>query len=285
MAYPESLISVTRARSQSTLLYAILFLWGLTAVCVFLFLLSAFGFDDRSSKFYLFPWCLATGAVIAAPSIYLIYKRKFSPFHPLVFPAWSYFFPGFFIGGLVLASGLSQPYFLAFVQDENYNLPLTFVYIMLGYGGLTLGFAIPYARRIGSWIGTQLPEWHIRTEQIAFPGLMLLVLGVSNTIIAFAQGLLGFQKVEEIGTFDGILYLLSLFWLEASFLLWLYIFRSRSHRFTNFLIIAVLLLTSFTKTAFQGNRGGLLAIVIDITFAYVLSRRTLTIKHYALGAV
>src|SRR5262249_52993196 len=148
------------------------------------------------------------GAVIAAPSIYYFYKGQFDPFHPLIFPAWSYFFPGFFIGGLVVASGLSQPYFMAYVQDESYNLPLTFVYIMLCYGGLTLGFAIPYARQFGSWLGNLLPEWQMSTDRIAIPGLLLLAIGLGNTILAFAQGLLGFQKVQEIGTYDGILFLL-----------------------------------------------------------------------------
>ena len=244
-----------------------------------------FGFSDPSSKFYLFPWCLATGAVIAAPSIYLIYKDKFSPFHPLVFPAWSYFLPGFFVGGLVLAAGLSQPYFLTFVQDEHYNLPLTFVYIMLGYAGLSLGFSVPYARRVGGWMGDHLPKWEMSTEQIAFPGLLLIGLGMANTIIAFADGILGFQKAEVINSYDGIIFLLSLLWLQGSFLLWLYIFRSKQLRFSHLLIIAVLLLTTLTKTAFQGNRGGLLAIVIDISFAYVFSGRKLTKKHYAFGSI
>src|SRR5437868_2377184 len=285
MAVPQTRFSELTVRSGPKVVYAILFLWGLAAVGIFSILLGEFGFSDPSSKFYLFPWCLATGTVIAAPSVYLIYKEKFSPFHPLVFPAWSYFLPGFFVGGLVLAAGLSQPYFLTFVQDEHYNLPLTFVYIMLGYAGLSLGFSVPYARRIGGWIGNHLPKWEISTEQIAFPGLLLIVLGMANTIIAFADGILGFQKAEVINSYDGIIYLLSLLWLQGSFLLWLYIFRSKQLRFSHLLIIAVLLSTTLTKTAFQGNRGGLLAIVIDISFAYVFSGRRLTKKHYAFGSV
>jgi hypothetical protein len=285
MAYPQTFIDHSRARSRPGLLYAILGLWGLVAVSIATILISEFGFGDQLSKYYLLPWCLATGVVIAAPSIYLFYKGRFDPFHPLVFPAWSYFLPGFFIGGLVLAAGLSQPYFLTFVQDEHYNLPLTFVYIMLGYGGLTLGFTIPYARRLGAWLGNFFPQWEMSANKVAIPGLILLAIGLANTIIAFAQGLLGFQKVEEYSAYDGILFLLSLFWLEASFLLWLYVFRSRNVGLWQVLIIGILLLTSFTKSAFQGNRGSLIQIIILVTFAFAFSGRKLTAKHYAGGTV
>jgi len=267
------------------LIYAILTFWGLVAVCLATIFISEFGFGDQSSKYYLLPWCLATGAVIAAPSIYLFYKGQFDPFHPLVFPAWSYFFPGFFIGGLVVAAGLSQPYFLSYIQDESYNLPLTFVYIMLGYGGLTLGFAIPYAKRFGQALGRRLPKWEITTEKIAFPALVLMAIGLANTLIGFALGILGFQKVQEIGIFDGIIFLLSLFWIEASFLLWLYVFRSKHFGIAQVLITGVLLIAGLTRSAFQGNRGGLIQLIVLISFAFVFSGRKLTGKHYAAGSV
>ena len=285
MAYPQTLLPFSGSNPRRGLLYAIITFWGLVGVSLFTILVSEFGFGDRSSKYYLLPWCLVTGAVIAAPSIYLFYKGKFDPFHPLVFPAWSYFFPGFFIGGLVVAAGLSQPYFLAYIQDETYNFPLTFTYVMLGYGGLTLGFAVPYARQFGHWLGDWFPRWEIPTEKIAVPALILLGLGLANTVIAFALGILGFQKVEQIGVFDGIIFLLSLFWIEASFLLWLYIFRCARIGFWQLLIIGLLLLTALTKSAFQGNRGSLIQLIILITFAYCFSGRKLTSKHYALGSI
>lgn len=285
MALPQTLLPLVRPEPRRGMLYAILTFWGLVALCLLVVCISEFGFGDQSSKYYLLPWCLATGAVIAAPSVYLFYKGEFDPFHPLVFPAWSYFFPGFFIGGLVVAAGLSQPYFLSYIQDETYNLPLTFVYIMLGYGGLTLGFAIPYGRRFGSWLGDWFPKWEIPTEKIATPALILLALGLANTVIAFGFGILGFQKVDQVGAFDGIIFLLSLFWIEASFLLWLYIFRCGRFGFWQFLIVALLLITALTKSAFQGNRGSLIQLIILIAFAYCFSGRKLTGKHYALGSV
>lgn len=268
-----------------SLILGILLLWGIVAVVIFTLFLSQVGFNDPLSRYYLFPWAIATGVVIAIPNLYLIKKGKFSLFHPLVFAAWSYFFPGFVIGGLVLAAGLSQPYFLSFVQDDSYNLPLTFVYVMLGYSGLSAGFLISPGKTVSNKIFSYLPKWNWPDNKVYIPGLILFGIGLANTIIAFGMGLIGFQKVDEIGAFDGIIFLLSLFLLEASFLLWLYLFRSQPFKATQYIVLAVLVVISLGRTAFQGNRGGLIHLVILIGCAFVLSGRKITTKHHIIGAV
>lgn len=242
--------------------------------------------DDDANPFkqmYLLPWALMAGAVISAPSIYLLYKKRFNLFHPLVFAAWSYFIPSFFIGSLILASGISQPYFLTFIEDEKYNLPLTIVYAALGYASLCVGFLLPFGKKIGARIGGWLPKAAWQPEQVLFPGLALLAFGLTNVILGFAYGILGYQKVEEIGAYDGLFYLLTFFWLEASFLLWLYIFRSERLNFNHYLIAAILILVAITKSAYQGNRGSLLQVCILIVFAFVFSGRQITLKHRVFG--
>ena len=236
-------------------------------------------------EMYLLPWVFATGLVIASPSVYLFYKGKFDFFHPLVFAAWSYFFPAFFVGGLILASGVSEPYFLAFIDDQKYNLPLTLVYVMLGYGGLILGFYLPFGRFVGSKIENWLPKWKWDNFQLLIPGVILLALGLVNTIFAFINGILGFQKVEEIGAYDGIIFLLTLFWLEASFLLWLCVFRSERLNVNQYIIIGLLIFTSLLKAAFQGNRGSLVQIFMLIAFAFAMSGRKIKIQHRVYAVV
>ena len=196
------------------LLFPIAFLWGLIVVSVFILFLFEEGFTESISKYYLLPWTILTGAVLLAPSIYLYFKKKFDPFHPLVFPVWSYFFPAFAVGGLILTFNLSQPYYLSFVQDERYELPLTLVFVMLGFAGLTIGFALPVGRKIGEIISRWLPNWQWKPEQVLKPGVILLGIGLINTVAAFGMGLLGFQKAEEINSYDGIIFLLSLFCLS-----------------------------------------------------------------------
>jgi hypothetical protein len=231
------------------------------------------------------PWVFLLGIVIAVPNFYLIYKGRFNFFHPLVFAAWSYFVPAFFLGGLILASGLSQPFYLTFVEDERYNLPLTLVYVILGYGGLTLGFFTPYAKRFGEKLSARLPEWNWKKENLILPGILLLAVGLGNSIIAFAFGILGYQKVDQIGEYDGLIFLLTLFWLEASFILWMCIFRTEKLNIVHYLVIGFLLATSLTKSVFQGNRGSLIQVFFMVACAFVFSVKRIELRHRIYGVV
>jgi len=270
---------------RSNLLLPIAFLWGLAVVFIIAYYLIDASLNSSGTKYYLLPWTFLTGAVILAPSAYLLIKKRFDPFHPLVFAAWAYFFPAFFVGGLILSSGFSNPYFLNFIQNEEYDLPLTLVYVMIGYASLTVGFYLPFGRKIGEMISRRLPLALWQPEQVIKPGLLLLGLGLANTLLAFSVGLLGFQRVEEIGAFDGVIFLLTFFLLEASFLLWLCVFRAQKLNFNHYLVIAVLLITTLVKSAFQGNRGSLIQFFILVAFAFVLSGRKILLKHKIWGGI
>lgn len=270
---------------RSGLILPIAVVWGALILAVFSFLIYETGFNSSATKYYLLPWTFLTGIVLAAPAVYLYVRKQFSLFHPLVFASWSYFFPAFFIGGLILSSGISQPYFLAFIQDEQTDLPMTLVYVMLGYLGLSLGFFLPVGRRIGEMISNRLPLLEWSPESTIRPALLLLGLGLANTVFAFSVGLLGFQRVEEIGAFDGVIFLLTFFWIQATFLLWLCIFRIERLGFNHYLLIALLLSISFAKSAFQGNRGSLIQLFILVTFAFVMSGKKILFKHKVWGGV
>jgi hypothetical protein len=155
---------------------AIMFPLAIIGAIIFVGLLSLIYLtDDTANPFkemYLMPWVFLTGVVLAAPNVYLIYKKRFHLFHPIVFASWTYFIPAFFFGGLILASGLSEPFYLIFVEDERYNLPLTLVYVMLGFGGLTLGFFIPYTKSVGEKIRNLLPVWNWKKENLLLPGVL-----------------------------------------------------------------------------------------------------------------
>lgn len=269
--------------TKSGLLYGVLVFWGILAIVGISFAWLTGVFSDSTGYIYLLPWCILTGMALAAPILYSLYRQDFDPFQPVIFASWSFFLPGFFIGGVTLALGLSQPYFLAYVIDEQYNLPLTFVYVVLGFLGLWVGFALPVGKKIGSTIGNRLPDWNWTPQQVLKPALILMIIGLTNTAIGFAYGFLGYQKAVEIGTYDGLIFLLSLFWLEATFLLWLYIFRSKKLVATHYLVLLLLLVTSFTKSAFQGNRGSLITLFTLVACAYVCSGKRIGLKHSFVG--
>ena len=267
------------------MLVPVLVLWAIVAIGGVVFFLFDEDLSKTFSKYYLFPWVLVTAISIALPNLYLIRKKQFNLFHPLTFAAWSYFIPAFVIGGLILSTGMSEPFFMTFISDAHYNLPLTMVYISLGYLGLTVGFFFPFSSKIGGKIGELLPHWDWQPKQIVVPALGLLLIGLANTVLAFLVGVLGFQRSEEIGNYDGTLFLLTLLWLEASFLLCLWIFKSPKLNGSHYLVIGLLTFVTLSKAAFQGNRGSLLQIFFLVTMAFVFSGRKITFKHGFYGSV
>lgn len=266
-------------------IYPIFFLWGSAAITILGFIWYENVFYDNKSRYYLLPWCFLTGAAIALPSVYLWLKGQFNLFNPLVYAAWSYFFPAFFIGSLILASGLSNSFYLNFVRDERNDLPLTLVYAILGYLGLSCGFLLPFGRMIGKKVGDYLPEWNWKPEQLLVPGFILLTIGFFNMVLGFIYGILGFQKVEETGVYDGLLFLTTHWGVEATLLLWLVIFRTKRLNANHYILAALLILSTIVKAAFQGNRGSLVYSFILIVFAFIYAERKITIRHKFYGAV
>lgn len=257
----------------------ILILFGFVLLSGVIFLITTSDNLDFITRPYLLPWTFLTGVVLATPNVYLYYKNKFHIYHPLVFPAFFYFIPAFFVGGLILSFGLSTPYFLSFIQDQEYNLPYTLVIAMLGYAGLSLGFFIPVGRKVGVMANRYLPDLKWDDDKVIFPGMMLLALGFFNQIVGFLLGLVGFQKVREIGTYDGLIFLSTLLWLQASFILWVALWRRNKLDFTAVMTISALIVTALIKALFSGSRGALLQIFITIMLSYVFAGRLIKFKQ------
>ena len=137
------------------------------AIAMFAALMLLILNSDKSESFpyfFLVPWIIGLAVVLLIPSAILWYQGKFSFDNPLVFATFSYFFPAFVIGGLALASGMSNPYFLVFIQDAQTNLPFTVQIIMLGFGGLALGYFLPVGRKIGEIVSPAPVRF--RTESV-----------------------------------------------------------------------------------------------------------------------
>jgi len=242
--------------------------------------------QTSENRLYLVPWAIAVGIVTLAPAIYFFLRGKFDLFHPLVFPMWTYFFPGFAVGGLILAAGMSDAHYLPYVQDETYNFPLTFFYLIVGFLGIVAGFAIPIGKKIGDVIARILPKWELSDSKARNGGVILLTLGLINIGIAFLFGALGFQTPEEGSNLAGLILMSTLFWYQASFLLGLYIFRSERIGSIALVILGVLVLTAVTNALLVGSRGGLFHFILPLVFAYFYSGRRMGFKQYAsIGAI
>lgn len=234
---------------------------------------------------YLFvlPWTLALAVVMVIPSAVLYYQGNFTFANPLVLATWSYFFPAFVVGGILFSLGYSEPYFLALIQDAETNLPMAVVLVGLGFIGLSLGYFLPFAGRAGNSVAAWLPRRAHEPSSLAAPGVMLLVLGVFNTFAAFAVGLFGYQRNDDFGPYDGLIYLSSFFYIQGSFILWLVIFRLKKLTVLYIPVIALLVGTALSKALFAGNRGTVLQIFLVITLAYVLSGRQFKFRQGAVA--
>ncbi len=235
--------------------------------------------------FFLLPWILALAVVLAIPSAILHYRNEFSLANPIVFATISYFVPAFVFGGLFLATGYSEPYYLPYIQDAEYNLPLTIVLIGLGFASLSLGYLLPIGSKIGSLTKRFLPSADYSADAFLFPGILLLLLGVMNTIFAFTVGLFGYQISEETNIYAGIIYLATLFRVQGTFLLWLVIFKQKKFTAISAAVIALILSVDLGSAIFAGNRGTVLQVFVVMLLAYVFSGRKILVKHAVVASI
>ena len=271
-------------RERANLAVPVVLAWSVVAIAVLGYVWVDNDMGSWMEGFYLLPWVLLSGIVILSPTAYLIYKGKFDLFHPLVFAAWSYIFPAYVIGGVILAFGWSNPYFVTFIDDPEYNLPLTLVYISIGYIGLTAGFFLPVGRKFASAIDTRLPKWAWRPEHVWLPGVLLLFMGIAFNILAFILGILGFQRNIDISVFDGLVFFLLTIFTEGAVLLWLGIFTSKQKSLSYYLVFLLLLIMMPVRMSIIGSRSSLLLSFLPVVMAYVYSGRRVTRKSMALLA-
>lgn len=282
MNRPFSEIGTPLLKGRNELLLPILVLWALALIVVAVFFWSGDGVTETLGDYYLIPWAILTAGVLLSPAMYLYFRGKLDPFHPLVFGVWSYLFPAFVGGALILTFDITEPYFMSFIEDPEYNLPLSLVYVCLGFIGLVAGFYTPVGRIIGEKIEGIMPKKKWETNDVWLPGIFLILAGVGLNIFGFLQGLLGYQRVDEIGLFDGLLVFLITVFTLGYILLWLGVFHLKRGTMISYAVIALLLLLIPLKMALQGSRGSLITSVIPIGLAYWYSGRRIKFAHGAL---
>ena len=241
---------------------------------------------NQSYHSYLIPWIILLFFVLCFPLFYIVYSRSFSLFHPIVYAIWTYLFPAFVVGSLYFAIGEYEPWFMGLIPNPRYYLPLTLIFIILGFMGLSMGFFLPWGKRLGKAISGRLPSWDWRFADIFRPALVLIIIGELCKLGAFASGNLGYQYVEEASTLGATLNLLGLLSTMGSFLLWLSVFRikrlSGSHLFIMGFLVAIIVFS----VLLGGGRGAFLHNTMPLIAAYVFSKRRIRFrKGIIIGAV
>ena len=273
-----------RRKGKTELLIPALVLWSVGLVIAAAYFWTDEGFTESLGRYYLVPWALLTAAVLLAPSVYLWFAGKFDPFHPLVYGVWIYLLPAFVGGAFILTFDLTDPYFLNFIDNPTYNLPLSLVYVAVGFLGLVAGYFLPVGSYISKLIDRFMPKREWNRDDVWLPGFFLILLGIGLNILGFVQGLLGYQRVDEIGVFDSLVVFLASIFMLGYILLWLGVFHSRKHTLAFYATIVMLVLLIPVRMAFQGNRSSLMVSLIPIGLAYVYSGRKLkAVQAFAFG--
>jgi len=273
-----------RIEEGTRLVLPIAVLWGV-AVLILTVLIWVESESGFLGDYYLVPWALITGAVLLAPSAYFILKKQFDLFHPLIFGVWSYLFPAFVGGALLLTLGLSDPYFMYFIEDPEYNIPLSLIYVAIGYLGMVAGFWLPVggfgARKLTAYLPTA--KW--AKEDVWLPGLLLILAGIGVNIFGFFQGVFGYQRLDEAGALDAILIYLAQTYYLGLVLLWLWVFGPRDKNPSKWIITVFLLAMIPVNMMFHGSKSGMLIGFILVGFAFYYSGRKIRPFHGAVFAV
>jgi hypothetical protein len=270
---------------RASYLIPIIVIWGMTAAAFVGVVTVETGLSDQLRSYYLVPWAFLTCAVVLSPSAYLLYKGKFDPFHPLVFAAWSYIFPAFVLGALFISFGWVSPYFLAFIDDPQYNLPLSLIYVMIGFAGLTVGYALPVGGYAARKIEKILPSWDWKLSEVPVSGMLLLFAGMAISILGFVQGIIGYQRIVEIGVFDGLIFSLLVMATEGNTLIWLSFFGSKKRTIAVWTAVFISIISVPIRMALYGSRSSLLLSLFPIAMAFRYSGRRLKMWHAPVFAV
>jgi hypothetical protein len=279
MNRPVTQTEIRELRGKPGMLVPALVIWAVGIVVAVIFFWTGEGFTESLGRYYLLPWAAMTAVVLLAPSVYLWYKGKFDPFHPLVYGVWIYLLPAFVGGAVILTFDLTDPYYLTFIDNPAYNLPLSLVYVSIGFLGLIAGYFLPVGPFISRIVDKYLPKKEWGRDDIWLPGFFLIMAGIGLNILGFVQGLLGYQRVDEIGVFDSLVVFLATIFSLGYILLWLGVFHSRRHTLVFYLIIAFLVGLIPLRMAFQGNRSSLMVSLIPIGLAYIYSGRKLKLVN------
>lgn len=263
-------------------LIAIVITWVVVMVAAILWLLIDNDATNPFREFYLLPWIALSGAVVSAPTIYLFARGKFDIFHPLVFAAWAYNLPCLVFAGVILTAGWSVPYYYNFVQNPETEFPLTLFYVTIGFGGVILGFILPIGKMFGDSLEKALPKWEWSLGHTWVAGYLLVIAGTGVNIMGFVNGLLGFQRIDQVEAFDGLVFFLLTMFFQGYFLLWYALFKTPRKDSSYLVTLTMLIALVPLRMAIMGNRGSMFVCVLPVVFAYIVAGKKITFKHGVL---
>ena len=100
-----------------------------------------------------------------------------------------------------------------------------------------------------------------------------------NSLAALVLGIIGYQQAGSFESYDGLIFLTTLFWMQGTFLTWFVIFRRPKFDSQTLALSLGMVLISTAKALLSGNRGGLVGVFLTAGLAFLLAGRKLNFKQ------
>jgi hypothetical protein len=156
---------------------------------------------------------------------------------------------------------------------------------MVGFAGLALGYFIPKAKAIGNFLSTKLPAWDFTPTEIILSCVFCLAAAFCINIIALEFGQIGYQAGDiEYGDTGSMVSYLATLLPTSSFLLWVAFFKLEKWNVLHAVVLAVQSVTAVFMLIIQGGRSSLLYFAVLGIGAFVIAKRKVSAKHWAVFA-
>jgi hypothetical protein len=247
--------------------------------CLLIWVFSCTGNSHMSGQPVGLWLCAATGVILLLPSAYLFFQHRFDFFHPLVFPVYTYLLPAFVLGGVYVLTGISTPWVLDLVTDPGNALCLSLVYVLVGFAGLTIGFALPLGQFGGKLLSRKLPGWIWKGSEVQIPAVILVSVGILLNFWAIAVGVGGYQTRRTVESEGGLVYSLTVIGSLGSFILWYVFFQCKKRRLLMYVVMLFPLGQILINMLSSGSRSAVLVSAISIFAAYRFSGRRVSFRN------
>lgn len=168
--------------------------FGTYGLCVLAVLVRSTSLDHPAAAVL----ALVVGAAALTPLGWAFHQRSGPALaEPLVLAGWLFWLPMFCVGGVSLALGWTQPYFLDLLADPSSALAAAQLWALVGFASFAAGTRLPGLGRAGRAVSARLPRGDWAPGAVRGPAAVLVVAGLAVSAYALATDALGYAATTR----------------------------------------------------------------------------------------
>jgi hypothetical protein len=233
------------------------------------------------------PWAallsLLCGTIALVPLWYAYRFRWVSDLaDPIILAGWVFWLPMFGVGGVALALGWNEPYYLDLLADPSRSLAAAELWAIVGFIALAAGAALPQAWRLGELLERHLPRGAWPRGQSTLAAWALVASGTAVSAWGLLTDRLGYAATanQTISPLPAYLQTMTLLGMA---LLWFDLLRTpRPWMWKQWSTIGALLVVIGANAALSESRAALISVVLAAMLVAALSNRAPAGRSVAL---